>query len=234
MSTTELTAAEGGVPALASTPAALGGIGGADIALPKLYKGEFQSALVQDPNVPSITAGCIFVASGPDDPDPAVIIKDATKAGEQGVLVHVLAIKKGLSLQDADGELQTWAWGDPAAPAEAKATFTYFLALPEVDEDVPVKVTMAKTSLGCAKRINFHLLKHGDNPHELAFRLKLKLRESQNPGGGKYRWFVWVEELVEAMQGDVEIAGRLAAMAASAATPTNVEQSAGASNQPGI
>ncbi len=232
MSTAMTTSEAAGVPALAPISAALGGIGGADIALPKLYKGEYQAALVQDPDVPSVTAGCLFVASGPDDPDPAVIVKDATKAGEKGVLAHVLAIKKGLSRQDADGELQTWAWGDPAAPADAKPTFTYFLALPEVDEDVPVKVTMAKTSVGCAKRINFHLLKHGANPHEVAFRLKLKPRTSENPGGGKYRWFVWVEELVEAKPGDVEIAARLAAWATAA--PADVEQPAGASNQPAI
>lgn len=216
-----VTTSPGGVPALADTPAALGGISGADIALPKLYKGEFQSALVQDPKVKDITAGCIFVAASPDDPAPAVLVKDATDEKEQGVLVHVLAIKRGLSLQDADGELQTWDIDDRSAPVDAKPTFTYFLCLPEVDPDLPVKVTMAKTSVPCAKRINFHLLKHGENPHELAFRLKLKLRESKNPGGGTYRWFVWVEELVEAKPEDVEAASRIAAMAAAAVAPSN-------------
>jgi hypothetical protein len=210
---TDLTTTGGNVPALVETPAALGGIDGSSIALPKLYRGEFQGSLVQEGLVP---AGSIFIASGPDDPAPAVVVKDGTK---EDVLVHILAIKRGLSKQDANGELQSWDFGDPLAPADAKDTYTYFLCLPEVEDGdaVPVKVTMAKTSLRCATRINFHLLKHGANPHELAFRLKLQKREAENPGGGKYRWFVWREELVEAKPENVETAAALAPMAISAA-----------------
>lgn len=207
------------LPALADTPA-VAPIDANDISLPKLYKGEYQSSLVQEELVP---AGSIFLATGADDPDPQVIVKNATTAAEEGVLVHVLSITKRRSMQDENGELQSWAFNDPDAHPDARTTYGYVLALPEVDPDLPVKTTLAKTSTGCAKRINFHLLKHGGPPHELAFRLKLKAAKSEK-GGQKYRWFVWQEKLVEADPKNVEIADTLARLVATVST-ADIERS---------
>lgn len=209
-----LTTTDDNLPELASTPAALGNIDGSDVSLPRLYRGEYQSGAVQDGLA---KAGCIFVAAGKDDPSPVTIVEDGTK--DKGVLVHVLSVFKNLSMQDENDELQRWDFGDPSAPAEAKIGYNFVVALPEVDEDVPAKLLLNKTSTGTANRINFHLLKHaaaGGQPHELAFRLTLKKRESEK-GGQKFRWFVWVEELVETPDPEhVKTASRLVALAQAA------------------
>jgi hypothetical protein len=208
------------LPELAATPAALGNIDGSDIALPRLYKGEYQSGHVQEELV---KAGSIFLAAGKDDTHPVTIVKDGTKEGEKGVLIHVLNVFKNLSLQDENNELQRWDFGDPSAPADAKVGFNYVVCLPEIEDgdSVPVKLLLNKTSKSTGDRINFHLLKHSGPPHELAFRLTLKKRERES-SGQKQRWFVWVEDLVEATPENVETAAKLAVMVAG----TNVSTSA--------
>jgi hypothetical protein len=231
----ELTTTGDNLPALAATPAALGNIDSGDISLPRLYKGEYQSALVQDDVVPK---GSIYVAAGPDDPDPQVV---ASKAGEK-VLVHVLSVHKGKSanLDDAGnvvkagGTFTTWSFNDPDAPREANVDFHYIVVLPDVDPDVPVKLTMAKTSVPAARKINFLLLKDPSQPtYRLAFELNTKHREGGD-AGQKYKWFVWEARNVEAKPENVEVAAALAELVNSVPVRNDIETQAPASDKPAI
>jgi len=198
------------LPALADTPSAAP-LDSSDVAFPRLYKGEFMSGAVQEGTVP---AGSIFTASGKDDPEPEVLIEKATDADVKGVLVHVLSASKNKSLQEQGGEFQTWAFNDPNAHPDAKTGYQYVLSLPEDQPGIPVKVTMAKTSTGTAKRINFRLMQHAGPPHELAFRLKLVAKSSEKDGQ-KYRWFQWVEAFEDATKKNVAEAESLARLVAS-------------------
>lgn len=223
------------LPALAATPSALGNLDSGDISLPRLYKGEYQSQLVQDDVVPK---GSIYVAAGADDPDPQVI---ADKPGEK-VIVHVLKAWKGKSANiDENGEVvksggtfTTFAFDDPAAPARANVDFHYIVIVPDVDTDVPVKLTLSKTSVPAGKKINFLLLKNPElPPYRLAFELNTKQREGGD-GGQKFKWFIWEARNVEASPANVEAAGKLAALVANAPVQNNIEATAGPSDQPGI
>lgn len=219
----------GGVPALAGTPA-LGDIDANDIKLQKLYRGEYQADLVQEGTVP---VGSIYLATSPDDPEPQVVAKDATAEKEKGVLVHVLRLEKGKSGR-IDGEFRTFPFAaedNPRTQDNGKAldtTYAFTVAIPEIDPEMPVKVHMSKTSSGCAQRIITRLLKHSRTgaTHEVAFRLKLKKREAES-NGSKYRWFVWTEALEDAKPANVEVAANLLEIVASQpaveATPTTAD-----------
>lgn len=216
------------LPELYDPAQALGNIDSGDISLPRLYKGEYQAALVQDDVVPK---GSIYVAAGADDPDPQVI---AAKAGEK-VLVHILKAWKGKSANLDDngnvvksgGTFTTFAFNDPNAPAEASTDFHYIVILPDVDPDVPVKLTLSKTSVPAAKKINFLLLKNvGQPPHTLAFELNTKHREKSSDGQ-KYKWFVWEARQVDPVPANVEAAAKLSELVLADSTPNNIERSAG-------
>lgn len=218
------------LPALADTPSAAP-LDSSDVAFPRLYRGEGQSAFVQEDKVPK---GCIFTASGKDDPDPEVLLEKAADLAEGGVLVHVLDAWKNKALQIQGGEFTTWAFNDPDAHPDAKTGYQYVLALPEDMPGIPVKVTMAKTSTGCAKRINFRLMQHSGPPHELAFRLTLKSKQSEE-GGQKFFWFVWSEKFEDADPANVAEAESLARLVASIKPDdtATVERTA-SDNQPAI
>lgn len=212
-----LTVPEPALPALADTPSAAP-LDSSDVAFPRLYKGEGQSAFVQENVVPK---GCIFTAAGKDDPEPEVLVENATTG--DGVLVHVLQASKNKSLQVDGGEFQTWAFNDPAAPAEARTGYQYVLALPEDQPGIPVRVTLAKTSSGTAKRINFRLMQHSGPPHELAFRLSLKAKSSEK-NGQKFFWYVWSEKFEDSKKENVAEAEKLARLVQSI-KPVDLERS---------
>jgi hypothetical protein len=233
---TDVAVQETALPALVNPQAeALGNIDSGDISLPRLYKGEYQSGLVQDDVVPK---GSIYVAAGPDDPDPQVI---AEKPGDK-VLVHVLKVWKGKSANVDDagnvvksgGEFRTWSFNDPDAPREANIDFHYIVVLPDIDPDVPVKLTMAKTSVPAAKKINFLLLKDPSLPtHRLAFELNTKHREGGD-AGQKFKWFIWEARLAEAKQENIEAAANLAEMVNTVPVRNDIEQTAGTTAGPAI
>lgn len=211
MTTTAVEVLTPALPALADTPSAAP-LDSTDVAFPRLYKGEFMSGAVQEGTVP---AGSIFTASGKDDPEPEVLIEKADKLGVgEGVLVHVLQTTKNKSLQIQGGEFQTWAFNDPNAHPDAKTGYQYVVCLPEDQPGIPVKVTMAKTSSGTAKRINFRLMQHAGPQHELAFRLRLVAKSSEKDGQ-KFRWFQWVEGFCDADKKNVKEAESLARLVAS-------------------
>lgn len=168
-----------------------------DVALSKLYIGQFMTSAVQENNV---KAGDVFTATGPDDPDPHAL--------KQPVRFHVLGLRKGKSLA-VDGDLQTWAFSDPHAPADAWTTYSYFVALPEEDEDFPYRWLLTRTGTPAAKQINLAILKHeGRGPsYEIAFELTTTQRE--NPKG---KYFIARVKPVEAIPAHVELAEKMIAL----------------------
>jgi hypothetical protein len=209
--TTDLAPLEPALPALANTPSAAP-LDSSDVAFPRLYKGEGQSAFVQEGKVPK---GSIFTASGGDDPDPEVLVENAFEDSTKGVLVHVLSVTKNLSHQEQGGEFRTWPWGDKSAHPDARKGYQYVVCLPEDTPGIPVKLTLAKTSTKCAERINFRLMQHTTGgPHELAFRLKLVAKKSEKDGQ-KFFWYVWSEAFEDADKQHVVDAEKLARLVAS-------------------
>lgn len=175
-----------------------------DIALPKVYICQQLTKTVQDERA---KAGDVIVAAGPEDPD-AEVVYEAKKGGE-GVLFHVLRLDRGKSYSENNGPLQTWAYNDPTAHADAWTTYTYTVALPEVDSDMPHKLLLTKSNRGTAKRINLMLAKavqHG-NLYDVAFRLTTEPKQNE-----KGKWFVAVVKTVTATDDGTTVAEALSDM----------------------
>jgi hypothetical protein len=201
---TEVAPAPSAVPALVSTPALE--ITAEDVALPRIYLGQFMSGHVQEQTVP---AGCIFTATGQDDPDPQVLWElDADKA--TGPLFYVLGLRKGKSIT-VDGELETFAYDDPNAPADAWVTYNYFVALPEVDTDVPYKFLMTRTARPAAQQINTVLAKNVAKGPPWVNAFRVTSVERKNPKG---KYFVPRISVVEPDDKHVAAAEVLATMIA--------------------
>lgn len=202
---TEVQKAESALPALVTTPALE--ITAEDIALPRIYIGQFMSDAVKEGYV---KAGSIYSATGSDDPDPQVLAA-ADKNGvdrDNGVIVHVLALRKGKSFSDG-GELQLYDYDDPSAPKEAWITYNYTVCLPEHDEDVPYKWLLTRTGKQAAQKINTVLKKNeGAGPaYANAFKFNTARREN-----AKGEFYVAQITPVPADPKHVEIAERLAVL----------------------
>jgi hypothetical protein len=211
---TELATQDSAVPDLVR-PARGGGLDSRHVTLPRLYKGETQSNAFK---AGLIKAGCIYIGQGADDPDPIVVAEKPFTDEKDGdtIRVHILQVKLGLSRKQQGRPLETWEYNDPTAPLDARETFDFTLALPEIDPDIPVKVLMSSTSTQTAKRINFPLLRLGDESRwpELAFDFSIKKR-TKTEGGQTNTWFVWQSRQVGAADvkdEHVEIAKALAEM----------------------
>lgn len=157
---------------------------GTDIVKPKLKIGQYMSPQVQEGLV---KAGSIFTHLTEDD---AETIIEAGPEGVQamGLEFYVLGVRKGKSISE-DGELRTFAFNDPNAPEDAWITYTYTLAIPTVDSELPYQLLLTRTSIPAARQLNLLLKKYeaqggGGLP---AFVLKTKLRQNTEK---KYKWFV--------------------------------------------
>jgi hypothetical protein len=128
---------------------------------------------------------------------------------EEGVLVHVLAMRKGWSLSE-EGELQTWAFDDPNRHPDAWVTYHYVLALPEHDPDVPYKMLFTKTGAPAAKQINTVLSRRAASGPSFmtAFRITTAKREKQL-GNSTVRWTVPRVRSVDATQEGVDVSATL-------------------------
>lgn len=170
-----------------------------DLALPRLYVAQAITNAVQDGNV---KAGAIFVAQDSDDPAPAVL---ADKGNDKGVLFHVLALRKGKSIS-VDGDLKSFRFDDPNAPADAWVTYTYALLVPEYETDLPVRWLLTRTGRPAAQKINTALFKTAgvQPPYETAFRVTTT--ERQNDKG---RYFIPRIHPAEADPANVEAAAAL-------------------------
>ena len=206
MSGKAVATAKSAVPALATTPALE--IGAEDIALPRLYIGQYMSDAVKDRNI-DVGAGDIFVASGKDDPDPQVLW--VAGSDKPGPVVHVLSLRRGKSISEG-GELVLFDYNDPDAPPEAWVTYNYMIAIPSFDEEIPVKWLLTRTGKPAAQQMNTVLKKNeGRGPSWVnAFEVTTDQRENK-----KGEYFVPRVRKVEADDAAVKVAESLAAVVAS-------------------
>lgn len=191
---------ESQVPELVRTPA--NEITAEDIALPRIYLGQFMSQAVQDGLV---KAGVIFSATGADDPDPTVLW---SPGDEPGVKLYILALRKGKSYTAGPGEeLQLFDFDDPAAPPDAWVTYGYTVCLPDQDEFVPFKLLLTRTGKNAALQINTVLKKNSISgpAWESAFYLTTAPRENN-----KGKFFVPRIAIAETVPAEVEVAQNMA------------------------
>lgn len=205
MASKEVSEVKSSVPAMVHRPALE--IDGGDVALPRLYIGQFTSDAVKQGLV---KAGSIYAAQGQDDPDPVVLSVGNPKTGvarDAGVTVHILGMRKGKSYSDG-GELELFDFNDPNAPAEAWVTYNYTVCLPDFDKDVPYKWLLTKSGARTAKAINMVLMKNAHRPaHELAFNFWTDHREN-----AKGEWFVAQAAHVDAVPENVSVADSMSQM----------------------
>lgn len=205
MTATALEKAVSNLPALVNTPAME--IDAEDVALPKVYLGQFMSQAVKDGLVPP---GSIYTALGADDPEPNVLWQPPKKgqAEDEGVTFYILGMRKGKSVSDG-GELTLYDYNDPSAPPEAWVTFNYFVAIPETDTDVPFRWLMTRTASQSAKQINMILKRSvGRGPAWInAFQATTSKRENT-----KGEFFVPRITTVEPTVEGIEVANNLATM----------------------
>lgn len=206
MATKALEKAPTAVPDLIRTPALE--IDAEDIALPKLKLGQYGADAVKGQLV---KPGSLFTQTGNDDPEPIVLLAPEGKAkdtqGMQGVVFHVLGVRKGKSFSEPGGDLEVYAFNDANAPEAAWTTFTYSIAIPSEDTEVPYTFFLTKTGKPAAKQINTALVKSGRPPWHTAFGVTTKYRSN-----AKGEWFVPVITTVEATDENIAVAERLAVM----------------------
>lgn len=204
-------AAPSAVPALIQTPALE--IEVSDVALPRIYVGQFMSQAVRDRLV---NPGDVFTATGQDDGDPTVLWENGSDE-ETGPVLYVLGMKRGKSYSEPGGELELYDYDDPAAPEKAWVTYNYWVSMPAVDDQVPFKFLLTRTGAPAAKQMNTVLKKHSISgpPWEVAFRLTSAERKN-----AKGQFYVARVALVDAVADDVAVAANLAQQIATSATET--------------
>lgn len=140
-----------------------------DVALPRLYVGQYSSQQVKDRLV---EAGTAYLAQGKEDTEPVEL--------EQPIRFHVFALRKGLSAE-VNGELESYPAGSPDAPPDAYPTYNYVVGLPQTDQSWPVKFLLKKSGLSAARKINTTIVQKvqaGEPPHTAAFDLNFAFRQS--------------------------------------------------------
>lgn len=156
-----------------------------DIVLPRIYIGQAQSNAV---DAKTASVGDIYSSSSQDGTDAEVLLAESEMDKSDGVLMHVLSMRKGKSYIDPDSnELQSFAFDDPEAPFEADTTYNYMVCLPDFDQQLPYKLLLKRAGAPTARIINTILSKSiGDSPC-WAVPLLLKTIKRTNPkGSGTY------------------------------------------------
>lgn len=200
------------VPALRPTPALE--IEAQDIALPRIYIGQYMSKAVQEQLV---KAGSIYSATGQDDGDPQVLWN---QGDDSGVVFYVLGLRKGKSIQD-NGELVLFDYDDPNAPPDAWVTYNYSVAVPSVDTEIPFKLLLTRTGTPAARNINLILKKNATRSPAWATAFSLTAAARENAKG---KFFVARVQQVEHVKEDVEFAEQLALMIAAAPIETQATE----------
>lgn len=202
MATKAVEKAESAVPDLrAVSSSTIDDITGEDIALPRLYIGQFMSEAVKSRLA---NLGDIYIGQGADDPDPKVMWETGSK--DDGVLFYVVGMRKGKSYSDG-GALQLFDYDDPSAPADAWVTYNYTALVPDYDEEIPVKFLLTRTGRPAALTINKVLKQNAARgPAWInAFRMTTATRN-----GDKGEYAVARIQVVEPKQEHVDIAGDIA------------------------
>ncbi len=193
---------KGGVPAL-YTPAPLD-LDGSDVQVAGVKFGHPSSTLCQDHD---IKLGTIYTSTSKDDPDPQTLY---TPGGEDtGVLIHVLGMFKGWSYGSGD-DFETWSFSDTGRYPDANLTYNYQLALPEVDTEMPFKMTVSRSKAAAARTINTVLMKNAAKGPAYTQAFRMTTVNKRKEGAGV--WTVPQIRMVEATPEHVAIAENLARM----------------------
>lgn len=211
---------KGGVPALYTPPPME--IDASDVQIGGVKFGHPSSTLCQDHD---IKLGTIYTATSKDDPDPQTLYVPGGK--DEGVLLHVLGMYKGKSYGSGD-DFETWGFNDPDAHPDADTTYNYQLALPEIDPDMPFKMTVSRSKAAAARTINTVLVKNAAKGPAYTFAFRMTTVNKRKEGVGS--WTVPQVRLVEATPENVAIAEQLAMMVGS----RNEAPAAPASDAPAI
>lgn len=224
----EVATTGGGVPELYRPPVSAG-LDASDIRLPKVKIGHYSTPQVQEGLA---QPGDIFTHLTKED---ATVLRTAKpKVGVEDPLeFYVLNVRKGWSLS-TDGDLQSWSFDDPNRDPDAWLTYTYAIAIPEFDEELPYDFLITKSGKPAANLINLLLKRHETHgsASELAFHLRTKYRENE-----KGKWYVASVTPApapanaterKAREAAVEAADGLALLAAAAPVPapapSNIEE----------
>lgn len=122
-----------------------------DLLFPTLYVAHSSSALYESTNAKT---GDIIRALNADDPEAEVV--QAQKDQGDGLLIFPLSWHKSWSLSDGGGNLQTWAFDDPARDPKARIVYNIVMAVPELDANVPFKMRFTGASTNAGKAIVTH------------------------------------------------------------------------------
>ena len=172
-----------------------------DIEFPRLYIAQGTHGFVQ---AELVRRGSLVLATGGDDPDPVVL---ANPGDSVGVDFHVLALRKSKSVS-VNGELVRFNFDDPDVPPEAWTVYTYFVALPGNEDDVPVKWILTRSGKPAAQKINTVLARTaGEQPPFMAgFNVTTSERHDAQRG---HRWHVPRIKPIEASDSGIAVAERL-------------------------
>lgn len=209
MTTTAVAKAKTNLPAVPAMVQPALEIEASDIQLPRLYIGQYSSKAVKNKHVP-VNAGDIFLAQGAEDPEPIVLYEEGADP-TTGPIIYVLGMHRGKSYSEEGGELELYAYDDPAAPEKAWITYNYTLAIPAWDEDVPVKWLCTKTARPSAQKMNTTLMKNADRGPSWTNAFRISTAGRSNPKGD---YFVPMVTNVECDMEQADIAGTLAILVA--------------------
>lgn len=198
---TGLTEGHSAVPALYDPASS---IDAEDIEFPRLYIAQGTHGFVQ---AELVRRGSLVLATSGDDPDPRIL----TQPGDvKGIDLSVLALRKSKSVS-VDGELIRFNFDDPDVPPKAWTVYTYFIALPGIEDDVPVKWILTRSGKPAAQKINTVLARTaGSQPmFRSAFNLTTAERVDVQKG---HRWHVPRIKPVEESDEFFEVAKGLSGM----------------------
>lgn len=188
------------VPALAYTPSFADGIDADDIQISKVKIGQYMSkAFTND----FVKGGDIFTTATEDGSDADVLWKFGSKTA--GVQLHVLSLRKGKSLSEG-GQLLVFDFNDPEAPPKARTTYTFTIAIPSVDADLPFKWLFAGSGSDCARNMIKILVKNSISgpSYQTAFEVTTSVTEND-----KGKFFVPKMKIITPTAENVAIAATI-------------------------
>lgn len=162
----------------------------ADVAFPRIYVGQAKSPAVE---AKAAQVGDIYLANDGNDLDPIVVAPEG-----ESVVIYLLGRPNKYLERKEDRrnniEFGRWAIDNPDAPAPGRESgvytvYEYPIAVPGHEDDLPVRLTLKRSGVPTARKLNTALLRQGSNPpYDLAF--ELTTREQFNAASqSKYQVF---------------------------------------------
>lgn len=162
----------------------------ADVAFPRIYVGQAKSPAVE---AKAAQTGDIYLANDGNDLDPIIVAPEG-----ESVTVYLLGRPNKYLERKEDKrnniEFGRWAIDNPDAPPPGRESgvytvYEYPIAVPGHEDDLPVRLTLKRSGVPAARKLNTALLRQGSNPpYDLAF--ELSAREQFNAASqSKYQVF---------------------------------------------